>query len=215
MIDDPKTRVRPVEPTAEAPPADPSMGAVLAQIAALQQTTAHLLADLKSGGSSETSVIEKLIDQQERMLVKSMPENPQSTGLSAFFTREDHATYGGVKPVLRSKTVWAGRVLDGAVETPEEILLLNQLPHGDFTVTKADGRRIKFLVRHRQDDNGTLDEVNAWFPCKGIEKHNHRSLVDYCRQVLGAAEPTPDELAREIARLKAELAALRVGVTAA
>lgn len=207
-IDDPKTRVRPAEPKDETP----DMATVLAQMAAMQQQTAELLLQMRQTGSGDSTVIEKLIEQQERLLVKSMPENPQPTGISAFFTLEDKEKYG-TKPTLRCKTVWAGREVYGDVETPEEILLLNALPHGDFKVTRADGVKITFQVRHRKDDNDNLIEVNAWFPCSKEKKHNHGSMISYCRQALGVAEPTVAELNAEVARLKAELAATMAGMT--
>ena len=79
-------------------------------------------------------------------------------------------------------------------------------------MTKADGNRIKFQVRHKFNDNDVLEEVNVWFPCKGADKHNHGSLISYCHQALGEAIPTATELLAEVARLKAELAASMTGV---
>ena len=208
MIDDPKKRLKPIESDAEPPSAEPSMAAVMARLT-------DVLAEMKaaqSGDQKEAAL--KQAELMERLLIKTQPENPQCAGISAFWTLEDKAQYG-TKPTLRCKTIWAGRELYGDVETPEEILLINQLPHGDFKVTKADGNKVKFQVRHKLDDNGNLEEVNVWFPCKGIDKHNHRGMVSYCQQVLGLSEPSMAELEAEVARLRAELASAKVGVLSA
>ena len=199
-IDDPKTRVRPAP---DPEPAEPTMAQVLARMT-------DLLAAVRTGGATDANM--KQVELMERLLIKTQPENPQATGISAFFTEADKAQYGE-KPTLRCKTVWAGREVFGDVETPEEILLLNRLEHGDYKVTKSDGNRIKFEVRLKRDDNDRLSEVNVWFPCKGEHKHNHGSMVSYCRQALGEAIPTASELMAEVARLRAELASAMVGVT--
>lgn len=217
-MDDPKKRFpKTVEDVADSDSTNDgsaiagTMANALAQLAQMQAETARILAEMRTGGNGNAAVIQQLLDQQERLLVKHRPENYEPTGISAFFTEAEKAQYG-TKPELRCKTVWAGREVRGDVETVDEILLLNKLEPGDYRVTKADGTRVPFQVRHKRDLNDRLEEVNVWFPCKNEHKQNHGSMISYCSQALGVALPTLDELQGELARLRAELASARVGM---
>lgn len=208
--------------TPETPTPDPNTGMaqILAQIAAMQQETARLIAEMKANsGSGDSSVIEKLIAQQERLIVKTRPENPDAPMISDYnpLGERDHP-----KPPLKCPMFWVGYDLRTDTLTPMEVELLNQLQPGEFRVTKADGTKIPLKVEAKYAD--TYDEatgrfkvekMNVWFPTKGDHRQNHGSMVGYLRQVLYGAVPSSDELQAEVARLKAELASAKAGLVGA
>jgi hypothetical protein len=115
---------------------------------------------------------------------------------------------------------WIGYELNTDTLRPDEIALLNRVQPGEFRVTKADGTGIPFRVTAKQSDKldgqgrPTIEQLSMWFPCKGDQRDNHLSMVGYLQQVLGDKLPTIQEALAELAKLKAELAAARVGVTA-
>ena len=173
-----------------------------------------LLLDQAGGASHDqkerTAIeVERLLLEQER-LKREMPENKQSPGISVFSYPE--GDLAKPKPPLRCKTIWAGQEITGDVETPLELDLLNRLQPGEYRVTKANGVKIQFIVTPKHDQNGLLEEMNIWFPCKGEHKSDHLSMVSYCQQVLGDAIPSASELMAQLAKLKAELAQAKVGV---
>jgi hypothetical protein len=205
MAQEPKKTTAPEESAESA-----SMASVLAQLAQMQQDTVKVLAEMRQSGSADGGIVERLLQQQEQLLVKTRPENYEPTGISAYSYPEGNLKRP--KPTLRCKTIWVGRELTGDTETPEEIELLNRLPAGDHFVTKANGQSIPFEVRHKLDANRKLAEVNIWFPTKGEHRGDHMSLISYCRQALGDAIPTVSQLEAEVLRLRAELEAARQGV---
>lgn len=202
-IDDPKTRVRDTEP---------SMAQVLATMQELEKSRIEIEKQRQAIEAERLQLDRDRYAGEQDRANREMPENKQPTGISAFFTEADKAQYG-TKPELRCKTIWAGREIYGDVETPEEITLINKLPHGDFRVTKANGQSMTFQVRHTTDSNGKLANVNVWFPCSKENRHDHGSITSYCRQALGVAEPTVAELTAELARLKAEMASNLAGMS--
>ena len=198
----------------------PSMASVLAQIAAMQQETARLLAEMKtSGQGGNTAVIEKMLEQQEQLLIKTKPENPTAPGISEY---RPLGTAAYPDLALKCKLTWCGYELTTDTLTPLEIQWLNRLEPGEFRVTKADGTKIPFKVtaKHSQSWNEQtqrfeLEQMDVWFPCKGEHRQNHMSMLSYCQQAVQGSIPSTDELLREVARLKQELAATKGGVLSA
>ena len=174
-----------------------------------------LLNEMKtaSPADAERAAIEaeRLLLEQER-LKREMPENRQSPGISVFSTPKGDLV--DPKPELKCKMFWVGYPLITETLTPLEVDLLNRLEPGEFRVTKSDGAQIPFRVAAKRNDRFALEELAITFPCKGEHKHNHGSMVSYMQQALGDYIPSQAELMAELQRLKAELAAARVGVGA-
>jgi len=195
-----------------------TMASVLAQLAAVQQETMRLLAEMRQSGGN-TAVIEKMLEQQEQLLVKTRPENAEAPGISEYRPKGT-AAYPDL--ALKCKMTWCGYELSADTLRVDEIAWLNKLEPGDYRVTKADGTKIPFKVaaKHSQTfDEQTqrfaLEQLDIWFPCKGEHRQNHLSLVAYCQQAVEGSIPSTDELLREVARLKAEIAAAKGGVLSA
>jgi hypothetical protein len=192
------------------PVADTGMAGLLAQMAAMQQETARLLLEMRqSGTSGNAGAIEKLLEQQERLLVKTRPENAEHPGISVYSYPEGELTRP--KPELKCKFIWCGQEESRDQLTPEEIDLRNKLEPGTYKVTKANGQRISFNVAAKRTDSGKLEQLTVWFPCKNEHKTDHMSNVAYLRQVLGESIPSLEELMRENARLRSEAESLRAG----
>lgn len=202
-------------PMAETPD-NTSMAAVLAQLAQLQVETVRILSEMKSTGNvGSAAVLEKMLDQQEQLLVKTKPENTSAPMKSEYRPLGAHAY-----PDLAfkcNKMTWCGYELTTDTLRVDEIEWLNKLEPGEFRVTKADGTKIPFKVtaKHSQSFDEALqrfklEQLDIWFPCKGEHQQNHMSLVSYCQQAVNGSIPGTDELLREVARLKAELATLSV-----
>ncbi len=147
--------------------------------------------------------VERLGLERDR-LTREMPENKQAPLMSVYNPLGDR---DNPKPELRAKTTFAGYEVRSETLTRMEIDLLNRLVGGTFMVTKADGARIPMSVTLKQNNAGTLEQVDILIPCKGDQRQNHASLVSYCQQALGEAIPSADELMAEVQRLRAELAA--------
>lgn len=221
-VQDPKNYMpRPDED--EADEKKVTQSSVLLQIAAMQAETARLIADMRtsmaSGSTSDGSIalIERMLAQQEQLVNKTRPENPQSPGISVYSYPE--GDLARPKPELRCKMTWVGYELVTDTLTPREVELLNQLQPGEFRVTKADGTRIPFKVSAKfsdQYDESTgrfkVERQDISFPCKGDHRQNHMSMIAYLQQVLHGAVPTAEELLTQIAALKAELASAKTGL---
>ena len=199
-MDDPKKRYQPIprdtEPT--EPSATEGIAAVLAQMATL-------LGEMRSSGNSggDTSVIAKLLEQQERLLVKTIPENAAHPGISVYSNPE--GDLANPKPPLKCKMLWAGYEESTDTLTPLEVELLNRMEPGVYRVRKTNGVEIKLTVAAKRNDRDDLEELSFSFPCKGDARHDHGSKVSYLQQALGDRIPNADELLAEIAKLKAEL----------
>ena len=112
------------------------------------------------------------------------------------------------RPPLRCKTYQNGVVLDHDTLTWEEIEALNALPPGEFKVSKANGVRIPFTVKHTKAlDGETLEKVELGYPCKDDMRYDHRGLFEYCVEALEFAGKT-DEVER-VTKLHREMEALR------
>lgn len=208
----------PMAETPTPPAQDVNMAAVLAQLAALQTQMVQMLAERKDSGG-DTSTIERLLEQQQALLVKTKPENTESPGISEY---RPLGTAAYPDLALKCKMTWVGYEIDVDNLRVDEIAWLNQLQPGEYRVTKADGTKIPFKVtaKHSQTfDEATqrfkLEQLDIWFPCKGEHRQNHLSMVAYCQQAVNGSIPSTDELLREVTRLKAEIAATKAGVLSA
>lgn len=83
------------------------------------------------------------------------------------------------------------RVLQNGIELEpdtllvEEIDLLNAIRPGEYRVTKSNGVRIPFTVQDTMGFDGTtIERREVHFPSRDEHRHDHRSLVDYCLEVL-------------------------------
>lgn len=152
--------------------------------------------------------VERLLLEQER-LKREMPENKQAPGISVYSYPEGDLLRP--KAPLKCKMFWVGYELNVETLTPGEVDLLNRIEPGEYRVMKTDGTPIPFKVSAKHNDRFQLEELNIWFPCKGEHKHNHNSMTAYLQQALGDRIPSMDELMAQLATLKAELAAERVG----
>jgi hypothetical protein len=187
------------------------MASVLAQMAQMQQETARLLLEMKQSGSGgNADVIEQLLQQQQQLLVKTRPENAEHPGISVYSYPE--GDLARPKPALKCKVFWCGIDERHEVLTPLEIEWLNKLEPGNYHVTKTDGTRIKFDVAAKYNDRLELEQIAVTFPCRGENRHNHGSKVNYCMQAMGAAIPSQAELLAENQRLLEQVAALRAAV---
>lgn len=206
-MDDPKKRFpdAPINRRDDEP--EPvSMAAVFAQMASMQQEFARALLEIKQGGAGDSGVIDKLLEQQQQLLVKTKPENTDHPGISAFSNPK--GDLADPKPPLKCRFIWCGQEESVEQLTPQEVELRNKLQPGNYKVTKANGVRIAFNVAAKYTDAGALEELNVWFPCKGDHKGDHMSSVAYLRQVLGEQVLSLEELMAENARLRAMAAEL-------
>lgn len=205
------------EPTTEAT-AEPSLASVFAMFG-------ELLKEIKGSSSADSKdralvEAERLLLEQQRFEMerdrenRNMPENKQHSGLSVFWPDVSIQ-----KPKLKCKFLWVGYEVTAETQTPEEVLALNLLEPGEYSVTKADAKRIPFKITPKYFDTidpatnrPKLEGLSVWFPCKGAEdRQNHLSMISYCRQAMGQALPTVSDLMAEVERLKRELAQERVG----
>lgn len=196
------------------------MGDVLKQIAQMQQETARLIEKMKGSGANNGDVVERLLEQQQQLLNKTRPENPDSPRISVYSHAEGERD--NPKADLKCRMRWVGYELTTDTLRPLEVELLNKLQPGEFRVTKADGTPIKFTVQAKfsdvyddQTNRPRLESLDISFPCKGEHRQNHMSMVAYLQQVLHGAIPSTDDLLREVARLRSELSSARAGLTGA
>jgi hypothetical protein len=191
---------------------EPTMAAILAKMTDL---VAQVLA-AKTDPERETAA--KQVEMIERLITKTHPENVEHPGISVYSHPEGDRFHP--KDDLRCKMFWIGYELKTDTLRPDEIALLNRVQPGEFRVTKADGTGIPFRVTAKQSDKlgedgrPQIEQLSMWFPCKGDQRDNHLSMTSYLQQVLGDKLPTIQEALAELAKLKAELAAARVGVPA-
>lgn len=143
---------------------------------------------------------------QRELMLREMPENKQSPGISAFSYPE--GDLARPKPHLKCPMFWVGFPEIEETLLPEEIEALNSLQSGSYFVTKANGNRIPFTVTEKRTLNGKLEELDIRFPCKGEQSTDHRSKIDYCREAMGVTLPTMAEVMAELERTKQDLAAL-------
>lgn len=127
---------------------------------------------------------EKAAQAQQDLLVRTMPENTQAPGISAYSHPEGDLKRP--KTPLKCEMFWVGFPLTADNLTPTEIAAVNDLRPGDYFVTKGNGDRIPFQVTAKTKINGALESLSVWFPCKGDQLHDHRSMTAYCREAMGA-----------------------------
>lgn len=174
---------------------------VLLQIA---QTLAAVQAQAK-GGSDMTDALKQITETLAGVANRSRPENPTHNGISAF--SHPLGDYAQPKDKLKCDMYWVGFPETPETLTPAEIACLNALAPGNYFVTKANGDHIPFTVTGKQKQNGDLESLWIDFPCKGDQRHDHRSKVDYCREATGEKVKSYDDLMKELETLRAVVAA--------
>ena len=183
----------------EPPKKDPTMAQVLMQFA-------ELLKEMKEsqGGVQQKEMLNQA-EILQQILIKTKPENvaPPLIGVYTYPEGERDRP----KPALKCKMTWVGYELDPNVLTPDEIDALNALPPGVTRVTKADSTKIEFRVTPVHNSNLELERLDIWFPCKGEQRHNHGSMLSYCRQAVGTATPDVNDLIAQLEDAKRQLAA--------
>lgn len=110
------------------------------------------------------------------------------------------------KPTLKCRMYQCGYPVNTDNLSPAEIDALNRLVPGEYGYTKTDGSRSKITVKAQRDSEGVLTQIEFNYPCRGIDRHNQPSLPAMLNEALGFETS-------EVARLKAELMALRAAVT--
>lgn len=144
-------------------------------------------------------------DAQMQLIHRQMPENQEHPQISAYSYPEGDLKRP--KPALKCPVFWVGYPETVETLTPAEIDALNTLTPGTYRVTKQDGSRIPFTVEGKQTLDGSLEALLVQFPCMGDQRHNHRSKLDYCYEAMGTPLPNLNDMAGELVRLRAELAA--------
>lgn len=111
-------------------------------------------------------------------------------------------------PKLRAKTLQNGIELREDTLLVEEVEALNALPPGEFRVAKANGVKIPFTVKVvRGYDETKVERVEFQYPCKDENRYDHRSLLEYCLDVLESAGLTAD--IERVTVIKREMDGLR------
>lgn len=174
---------------------------VLLQIA---QTLAAVQAQAM-GGADITAALKQITETLAGVANRSRPENPDHNGISAFSYPE--GDYAHPKEKLKCEMYWVGFPETAETLTPTEIACLNALMPGEYFVTKGNGDRIPFNVSGKKKQNGDLESLWIDFPCKGDQRHDHRSKVDYCREAMGEKVKSYDDLMKELETLRAVVAA--------
>ena len=132
-------------------------------------------------------------------------ENPQAPMVSVFNPKGETAH---PRPALRCKTFQNGIPMDHDTLAWEEIEALNALPPGEFRVNKANGVSIVFTVKLTKGlDGETLEKCEIGYPTKDEHRNDHRSLFDYCVDVLEFAGLTAES--DRVRGVKREMDALR------
>lgn len=182
-------------------PASPVVALTMEQLKELIASAAGA----NQGGMSAEAIAKAFAQTQKR-------ENSQAPMVSVFNPR-------GETEHPRPRFV-AGKVTQNGIEletdtlTWEEIEAINALPPGEFLVHKANGTTTPLTVKHtRGMDGKRLERVELHWPCKDDHRHDHRSLFDYCLEVLEQADLTAE--ADRLRGLRRELDKERAALTAA
>ncbi len=152
----------------------------------------------------DDDTLRDVVSLQQDMLVRQMPENKQSPGISSYSYPEGDLKHP--RAPLKCEMFWVGYPLDLDTLKPDEIDVLNKLEPGNFTVRKANGNLIPFTVEAKRTLGGQIQQLWINFPCKGDQSTDHGSMVSYCQQALGLKMPTMEEMQAELATLRGTLA---------
>lgn len=133
-------------------------------------------------------------------------ENPAAPMVTIYNPKGDR---DHPKPVfLARKVTQNGVELDRDTLTVEEITAINALKPGEYRVEKANGTMQPFTVGEVKGLDGiTVERKELFFPSKDDNRYDHKSLLEYCLDVMGQCKQHKD--VDQIRALKAELDALR------
>lgn len=159
----------------------------------------ELLASTGTGSFSPEAIAQAFAATQKR-------ENVVAPLVSVYNPRgeRDHP-----KPALAAKHMMLNGIeLDTDTLMWEEIEALNTLRAGAYRVTKSNGSKAPFTVEDTRGFDGvTLERRAIQFPSKDEHRYDHRSLLEYCLDVLKQNGQTAD--VERIVALHAELDTLR------
>ena len=187
----------PTVPIPAGPGGDPMAHALVMIAEALKTIKAG-----DAGAAQRLAGIESFLLRQEETRPHENLFNPPMISALNPLGERDHP-----RPDLQCRMIWVGYELSKETLSRQEIELLNRLQPGDYWVTKADQKRIRFNVAEKITDGGQREMLTVHFPCKGKENsQNHASLVAYVQEVLGE-RPDSDMLLTQIEKLKVQLAA--------
>ena len=109
---------------------------------------------------------------------------------------------------VAKKITQNGVVLDRELLTIEEIEALNALRPGAYRVERANGTQTPFTVNDLKGFDGTtIERREIHFPCKDENQADHKSLYDYCLDVLTQSGQSKD--VERLRSLRMELNTLR------
>jgi hypothetical protein len=192
---DPKTYMKPkTEPQADETPAAPDLSAL---------SITDLIALFKAAaGNDEESMRRRAVFEAEAHQRLTKRENETHPGKSVYSYPEGDVERP--KPTLKCKMYWVGYPIAEEQVTPEEIQALNTARPGEFQFTKTDGAQSTLTVKSKTGTDGTLEQMEFLFPCRGDNRHNLPSMTAMLRQVFGGQSESPemDQLRAELARLR-------------
>lgn len=165
-----------------------------------------------SGGANIGAALEKITETLAGVAHRQRPENPEHNRISHF---NPQGLSEQERPQLKCRMTWVGHPLTVDILRFDEIEALNTLEPGEYRVTKANGNTVPFTVTAKRNEGGRITELHIQFPHKGDQAHDHRSMVEYCREATGAKVPTVEELMRQVRELTESNRTLKAVVEAA
>lgn len=163
---------------------------------------AQTLAELKSAPSTANSTQLDVIANFLKMQNETRPhENVHNPPLISFLN--PYGERDRPRPELKCKMHWVGYEMTKDGLSHEEIALLNQTEPGEYRVTKSNGSSIPFTIHAVKASNGKIERMTFHFPCKTTDdRHDHRSMVEYLKEILFGKMPSTDELLLELTKLR-------------
>lgn len=167
---------------------------------------ADLVAALKSfSGHDEESQKRQAQYQAEAYARLEKKENTEHPQISVFSYPEGNVARP--KPHLTCKTFWINNEESEDVLTPEEILLMNETPPGDYRFARLGDepptKSGQLAVKGEVGNNGALSKKSFLFECDRDAVKLLPGRVTMLRDVLGKGT-REQELLAEIAALRAK-----------
>lgn len=181
-----------------------------AQVSALQETVAALLAQQKAvGGLTDERlelILNKVAETQAAAAERAAnPSNKTHPGMSVYsYPEGDRARPRAFKCPM----TWAGYPLDLDTTTAEEIELFNLAEPGTYTFRRTDGSLDELTVEGKRSPGGQIASLHFTFVVKE-RRDTLPSIVDMLRFAFRIKSPQEVELEQ----LRAQLEAMRTGQT--
>lgn len=166
---------------------------------------ADLVAALKAAtGNDEESLKRQAQYQAEAYARLEKKENTEHPQISVYSYPEGNIAHP--KPHLACPTYWINSDESEDVLTPQEILLMNEVPPGDYAFHRLGDRAGfpsgKLAVKGERGNNGALNKKSFIFDCDRDAVKLLPDRVSMLRDALGKGT-REQELLAEIAALKA------------